>query len=208
MIKKDIVYPLNQKQSNDRPEIKSESLCGVDGIFAQADLTIAEQNKTRNIQPTQKKKKKHRLLKTILSIILVFVITCGITVYCVVKGIEKTYPAMRETFLSQIYEMYDELENVDDSTLTTKQYYQKQILMLLSPEDIENAIISFEDFETLLQIAAGEGDMEVDLLPDEKKEEYYRILEEYQQAMRREEEENATTPTYFEDGLTAAHPAP
>ena len=196
MIKKDIAYgPINVNRDE---ETISHA---VDEIFAAADLEIDRQNKASAIEFKEKKKHKHPILRLVLPLILIAVVLLGVFVYMAVGVFNTMYSEMRSNLLSQFQVMQDELLALDDSTLTVDQYYQKQIMLLFSTEDLEKAMDSIGSIAALKQLIESGGSIDVNVLPKDKIDEYNRLIAEYERALQ----ETATGP--IEDAASDAFTA-
>jgi hypothetical protein len=86
----------------------------------------------------------------------------------------------------------EELMSMDDSELTVDEYYQKQLLLLLTPETIQEGIDNVPVTEIIAAVLKGKN-IDLDLVPEDKKEEYERIMEEYEKAKAEELEQKETT---------------
>ena len=163
----------------------------VDSIFEEADKLMFEKQQSLVGVVKDKKKRKHGFLKMLLGILLIAIVTIVTISYLFIQEAKEKYPSMKENFLSQINIAYNELLSIDDDELTDEQRYQKQLLMLMTPEEIEIAINDLEDVEVLLNIIFGNIDLTMEILPEGKREEYEQLVQEYKEYL----DQQSTAPS-------------
>ena len=194
MIKKDIAYSnsyIEPKREKFQENCNENHHMSVDDIFADADRMIYEQNQSLLNQNPKKKKRKRPLLRLLLTMCFVLLLIVGVFVGAGIYSIKTVYPQVKAEFITQMESIQNQLTSMDDSLLTTDQYYQKQILMLFSMEDIEGVINNIEDIQNFAVLFDDDTTNDLSFVPQEKIEEYQQIIEEYQQA---KQEEAATAP--------------
>ena len=178
MIKKDIAYE-TQPSGRDPESIDRE----VDDIFAAADLEMNNQNKASVIQFKEKKKSKHPILRFFLPYIVVVVVVIVALIYVAISSFNSMYVGIQQGLLSQVADIREQLLELDDDSLTIDQYYQKQIMLLLSEEDLKNAFDDIGSVEVLSQLLKSDGTIDINFIPEDKIEKYNQLIEEYQQAL-------------------------
>lgn len=164
----------------------------IDDIFAAADQEMANQINASKKHFRVKKKRQHPIRNAIITVLLgivVFVVGIAILGAQIAK---REYPQMKENFLIQVGTIQEQLRSTDDEELTVDEYYQKQLLLLLTKEDLENAINSLEDMADISQILALSESANLTLIPEEKIDEYNRIQAEYQAAISHNDNDDKT----------------
>lgn len=166
----------------------------VDAIFADADRQMADQNKQAVMLPkNEKKKKRHPILKFIISTLIMLIVAFGALGYLMTRAVKESLPQIKEDLMTQIVEVQDQIKSLDDDELTIDEYYQKQIILLLSPEDIQSAIDDIGNVKDLAKLFGSDGEIDVSVIPEEKIEEYNKLIEEYQKAIEENETEYKTS---------------
>lgn len=189
MITKDIVLAEKNVQSK---IAKSESIDGershrdeIDDIFESAD--IAMQKKTSKIK-INKKKKKRPFLFGILKFLLITAVVIGLLVFIGIKYTQMMYPEIKQAFITEYIYIQEELRELDDATLSEEEYYQKQILLLVTPEELDSAIDSVFDINQLKNIFNEGGTFDTSLIPQEKIDRYYELVDAYNNATSKKQE--------------------
>lgn len=176
MIKKDIVY------ANESKENKELTNKEIDDIFANADAQMDNMEKASIYTP--KKKKKHSLksmlIKTGIAIIVSFIVLIGFIVYV----FSKQLPVIKQGVLEQTMKIREDFLKSDDSKLTIDEYYQKQALLLITPEELSRELEEVDSISMLWQAINNDGNINLDLIPEDKKDEYERLQKEYEEAKR------------------------
>ena len=183
MIKKDVVLKFESDLICDvETKESNKSNNEIDAIFESADTKMSEQNKP--FVTKTKKRKPMRLLRIIITFFVVLILIIFATYKIFSYYMETAFPEIKESFLSSVEIQLEGLKEIDDSTLTVEQYYQKELLLLITVEDLENVINEFSDitkFKNILEDNKGELDS-FDLIPEDKVDRYNEIIEEYERA--------------------------
>ena len=183
MIKKDVVFEFKSDVVyNDNENKSSESLSEIDAIFESADAKMSAQNSPFVAKP--KRRKRRRLLKFALGffVILVLIIFAACKIFS--YYMETAFPEIKDSVLESVELQIEALNEIDNNTLTVEQYYQKQLLLLFTADDLEKALNGISDLnglEELLEFSDGVIDAE-NIISDDKIDEYNKILEEYEKA--------------------------
>ena len=146
----------------------------VDDIFAQADI---EMNNYRESQIREQKEKKRipRWKKIVLEIVIALVTIAIIVISLEIYTISKTNPVLEEMKVALIesYSTFqEELKNKNEDTLTEKEKIQKELVMLLDKNDLQNILAKVSVFDLTKENA----DIQIDrtMVSEEK---YQRIQE-------------------------------
>lgn len=182
MIKKDVVFDGANEQKEEIVENFVSPSSEVDAIFAMADKKMIDQKSKLLKQKDKKKRKKHPILRFVITSILILVVCFGLFIYSFVGHVKESYPAMKQDFLQQVELLQSNLKKVDDSTLTLEEYYQKKMWLLFTTDEIEDAIENVEDLRNLQKLFDMNGSVDLTLFPEEKMEEYEKLLKEYELA--------------------------
>ena len=213
MIKKDIVFRTDDTQSKSAEEKeKSSSLQprvveenpapqtldeDVDAIFSQADASIeAKKDKSLYKKPKQKDKKAKKKKKSFKRGLAEFfaisaVVTLlfgGIFAFAIVearKMVQEQFPEIKASFLAGIENVQKEVLSWEDSKLSVDEYYQKQLLLLFTVDEIDGMIDDVTDLQNFSAILTQDGFKFFDI-PEEKVDEYNRLMEEYEKAKAEE----------------------
>ena len=213
MIKKDIVFRTDDTQSKSAEEKeKSSSLQprvveenpapqtlheDVDAIFSQADASIeAKKDKSLYKKPKQKDKKAKKKKKSFKRGLAEFfaisaVVTLlfgGIFAFAIVearKMVQEQLPEIKASFLAGIENVQKEVLSWEDSKLSVDEYYQKQLLLLFTVDEIDGMIDDVTDLQNFSAILTQDG-FKFFEIPEEKVDEYNRLMEEYEKAKAEE----------------------
>lgn len=181
MIQKDIVYNAKSNKINNDLTFDKD-VDSVDSIFANADRLIDEHKQKMKTYTKKKTHKRHPILKTILQIIFWIAVVVGAIIWLMIESFKTAYPQIKDSILNEIDEIQAELSQVDDSELSIDEYYQKQMLLLITSDDVDAMLSDFEDIEQIIAIIQNNGEINVELLPEDKREKYQQLVEEYEKA--------------------------
>jgi small basic protein len=184
-MKKDIFY--QSVTENNEPKMS------VDEIFANADSIMENMQQETYVKANKKKRKIGFVKKTIISLIIVAVILVVLLIVIGVKSLSAAIPSMKEAIFEQFSTTRESLLKINDDNLTVDEYYQKQVFLLISPEDAENTINNLSVWELFSSMMSGTGTIDIDLIPEDKKEEYEQIIKEYEKAKAEELEQTEVT---------------
>jgi len=180
VIKRDVVYiPAEQEQTQ-------ESSISIDDIFAEADAEMKRQRDALSASPPVKKRRRYSIRNMLLTMAALSVIVIGCIIFVTISEINKLYPQMKDSLLYQVQSMQQQLLSIDDTTLTESEYYQKQLLLLFSADEIEAAIEDIEDVENFAKLFGNGEALPQDIIPKEKIEEYQALIDAYQNAIDKE----------------------
>jgi hypothetical protein len=174
--------PIKQKQPKEAPT--KNDVNPIDDIFLSADKAM-EEKQNEAVMQFRKKHRKHPILRSLIILLIIVGMVVGIIISVGVYSTKTIFPEIKQSFISEWALQQEELLKMDDSTLTIEEYYQKQIFLLITPEELEYIIDSVVDIKNLENLL--DKDMDQSLIPPEKIEEYHRLLAEYEQAMADQE---------------------
>jgi hypothetical protein len=194
MIQKDIVHGAQSETNNFQPT-PANSEPSVDDIFAAADKKIDQQNRSMLATTKTKNKRRHAILRFVLSSVIILIIIIGAIVGIVSYKLKQAYPSMKSNLLSQIESIQTELRETDDSTLTVDQYYQKRLLLLFSVDEIDAAINNLWDMNNFINVLENPDVDDDSFIPQNKLQEYEQLVEEYHKAKQAEAESQVVTNT-------------
>ena len=192
-IKRDVVYKddiVHNERDVDRPnEIdhddneESSVVESVDDIFADADRIMFEQSKSLSFTPKQPKKRRRPILKLLICMLLVIVLILTGSVFAIVKFAKEEYQSFKETFLIQVGEFQEQLNELDDSQLSVDEYYLKRALLLFTADEIGLILQDAEQIDGFPMVLLKLDESNLDLIPVEKREAYQALMEEYYAAI-------------------------
>jgi hypothetical protein len=197
MITKDIARDNTAATPPPTQDTLSQPINEIDAIFSQADNEMMQKKKSLEVNTQKKKHRKHPILRTVFSFIAIALIVACFLGWLTVKQIKEAYPQIKADLLTKVEEKQEELRAIDDNTLTKKDYYQKQILLLFTVEDLENTINDIEDIRNFSKLFHSDGKIDISLVPEDKVDEYYRLMDEYKKAVQESESsaESTTQPS-------------
>ena len=176
MIKKDIVYL--DKNIDPKKEASDQE---IDNIFSNADMEMENLEKKYLV-----KKKDRNILKSLKRTLII--VGIAIVVGFIILGISLVYavksqlPKIKSSIVEQVAEARNELIKKEDEELTLEEYYQKQVFLLITPEDMASVLDEFTSKDMLKTLFTSEGTIDIDLIPEDKRDEYNKLMEEYEKA--------------------------
>ena len=180
--------------------IESQTESSVDAIFREADEKMqASWEKGMRIKQKRKRKRLTFLQKLVLSLIATAILlVAGLIAggYYLKGYINQQYALIKEQVIAGFSEARETAMNIKDDELTPEGIFQKELLLLLTEDELENIINNLEiksiqDFDKWMK----PGELEESLIPEEKKEQYWQIVEKYEQAIAKSD---GQSPTYTE----------
>jgi hypothetical protein len=193
MIKKDIdpnYFPKIPTQNYSTSATTEDS---VDSIFREADLVMDKQSGGRRLRACSEKRRCNPFSGGLTSFLIILAgvifVLCSLGNYF----INEMYPSMVDSVVTQFHDAREHLVSIDDEDLTLEEYYQKQILLLVTDEDVVNAFDDALTLETFVAILIGGEDVVLDLVPADKIDEYNEIIEEYRQVVEAANESTILT---------------
>jgi hypothetical protein len=164
----------------------------VNDIFAAADAQMSDYNKS--CYKSKKKRKQRRKFRILLLVLVILAAIVSGVIFGGIKiqnEIRQSYEEIKFSFLYQYALLQEEYKKMDDNLLTPTQCYEKQLVLLLDPKEMEQAINSIEDMDTISNLFSAQPDPGCDtsLLPADKVDEYNRLIEEYRKAYLAESEQ-------------------
>lgn len=198
MIKKDVVFEFKSDVVCCDNKNKPTELTEIDAIFESADEKMLAQSTP--FAAKSKRKRKRRILKFALG----FFVILALIIFAVSKifsyYMEIVFPEIKDSILENVELQMEALNEIDDNTLTVEQYYQKQLLLLLTADDLEKALNNISEIDGLkglLEFIDGEIGAE-NIISDDKIDEYNKILSEYEKASEEGRLEDAAS-SYIEN---------
>lgn len=220
MIKKDIVFRTDDTQSTQAKDKEKSSIRqpkiventpelettneSIDDIFSQADKSIEAKkaktlHKKKPKQEKKVKKKKKGLKRGLIEFFaisaVITLLFCGVFAFAVVetrKMVQEQFPEIKASFLAGIEDVQKEVASWEDGKLSVDEYYQKQLLLLFTIEEIDGMVDDVTDLQNFSALLTQDGFKFFDI-PEEKVAEYNRLVEEYKKA--KEEETQKQTET-------------
>lgn len=177
--------------------IESQTESSVDAIFREADEKMqASWEKGMRVKQKRKRKRLTFLQKLVLSLITTAILlVAGLIVggYCLKGYINQQYALIKEQVIAGFSEARETAINIKDDELTPEGIFQKELLLLLTEDELENIINNLEiksiqDFDKWMK----PGELEESLIPEGKKEQYWQIVEKYEQAMANSDSQSPT----------------
>ena len=148
----------------------------IDDIFEQADKEMHEQ---REAVQYKEKKRKHRFLKIFISSVAILAAIVFVIAYLGFNEIKKMYPEMRASFIEEYEFVQGEIFQKNDNDLTVKEYYTKQIILLIPKGELENRITEVDDLVEVKSIFTIKGENGSSILTDSEREQYNKLQKEF-----------------------------
>lgn len=192
----------------------------VDSIFELADQKMLEQSKKQKIVFKDKKKRKHTIVKYVIgffSMSLALILCFSIYIINIIR---KEFPNIKTDFLQQYSSAQEKAEERAEDSLTVKEYYEKQIILLLPSEKLEERITSTKDMLKIKNILTFNNSLlNRSILTEEEMKTYKEIYAEYDKYIRDggdpdalySESVNNPTPknnSLYWDGACEGYPSP
>ena len=203
MIKKDIVLDSHEVKPDKQPieetnniedhqQIFEES---VDDVFAAADIEM--ENKSAELLKIKNKKEKKRrpFVRLLLSSTIIFLGLLIVFVVIVMREMKIIFPEMKASLVQQFAYMQENVYELDDKLLSESEYYQKQILLLMTPEEVEESIDNIIDMSKFADLLNADGQADISIIPEDKVEEYKELIRLYEEAVEKEERTERTEET-------------
>lgn len=188
----------NETHTAETETIESQTESSVDTIFREADEKMqASWEKGMRVKQKRKRKRLTFLQKLVLSLIVTAILLVAglIAGGHYLKGyINQQYALIKEQVIAGFSEARETAMNIKDDELTPEGIFQKELLLLLTEDELENIINNLEiksiqDFDKWMK----PGELEESLIPEEKKEQYWQIVEKYEQAMAKSDGQSPTS---------------
>lgn len=189
MIKKDVVYDVSSTINRDIHVNEEQLNNDIDKIFQEADVIMDKQKKS--LEKLKYKKPKRRLwLKILLWFLVIICMIVAFVVGCIIN-VKENLPLVVNEFLIGVDNTQKALLTVDDSLLSESEYYQKQMMMLIQAEEMEE-ILQSVDWNLLKKyVTTQDMSLLTQLIPEEKRAEFDILLQRYIQALEREQKQNS-----------------
>ena len=166
----------------------------IDAIFELADQKMLQDQQSVKSNGLKEKTKKAFLKTFIVFSLITSVIFIGLVILAY-REATVFLPQLKSNFLSQYTDIQNELINIDDSSLTVDELYQKKFLLLLSPEDLEEILSLKGNFKEIIADIQDDGEISTSIIPEEKLEEYEQLVKEYEDVLAElYEQENIEEP--------------
>jgi hypothetical protein len=139
MIKKDI-DPKRMPQINTKPSTSNGvSNDSVDVIFREADFIMDRQSGGKRLRLLSERRRWNPFSRMFTSFLIILagvvLVLCSLGNYF----INEMYPQMINNVVTQFHDARNHLVSINDEDLTLEEYYQKQVLLLVTDEDVVNA---------------------------------------------------------------------
>lgn len=149
----------------------------IDDIFEQADKEMREQ---REAVQYKEKKRKHRFLKIFIPSVVILAAIVFTIVYLGFNELKSMYPEMRAHFIEEYNVLQNEIYQKSDEDLSVREYYTKQIILLIPRGELEKRITKVDDLVEVKSIfAIKNDDGSNSILTKSEQEKYDKLQKEF-----------------------------
>lgn len=178
MIKKDIAYELKEIGEDD-----------INEIFKNADNEMVQMENAMFVKE-KKKKRMNPFKATLISTLILLIIAVIIIGIIFIKEVGDSYSTVKDSIKETLTEQVDNILEKDEDSLTTDEYYQKQILMLIPKGKIEKTIDALDNKDLLTMDSDKILQLFAELIPEDKYDECEQIFKEWENAKELEKQSN------------------
>lgn len=189
--------PILYDNRNQNPENQSQKEVDIDAIFAEADAKIAEQNKKSVFTPKKKKFNFFKSMKRLIiwSIVITIVALIVTGVFAGYKAYHLMKSELKNTVVNTINDLRVQIDEKSEDELTEEEKLLKEMLAIITEDDIQRMIDQATSIEEILNILETENITASDYLTEEQQKQLEELFTEYLTNLEQRIEESEAAET-------------